>query len=67
MSLETRIAFFSFPMCALATTTAYSRVVVCCSENGDAAIIGGDIIDFAEGVSRVDRNVHLVFDRVSRN
>jgi hypothetical protein len=62
-SQESRIVLLSFPIGALTTTAAYSGIIIRGCEDGDAAGCGFT----AKGkVPTIDRNVYLVFDRVSR-
>src|SRR5215510_7339965 len=68
MPQEFRISLFALPVSGCARTVANSGVVVCRSENRDAA--GYTLAakgKSATGRVVIDRNVHLVLDRVSRN
>lgn len=64
MFQESRITLFALPVSGGARTAAYSGVIIRGCEYGDAAGCGFT----AKGeVTSIDRNVHLVLDRVSRN
>src|SRR5690348_2717295 len=63
-SQESRIALFTLPVSGCAVTGAHSGIIARGREDGDAA---GCCFTAKSGITSIDRNVHLVFNRVSRN